>query len=294
MPSGAGIRAQLERILGSAGFTASERLRRFLRYVVERSLAGEAAQLKEYVIGREVFDRDDQYDPRIDSIVRVEAGRLRTKIDEYYNGPGRADDVVIRLQRGSYAPLFESRVPEVAAAPAAPTTPPAAAAGVSAPARWRLGVGILAALLAIAAIAVWRAGIWATPARPADTAAVLPFTSYSADPADQRLAAQVTDGVTGELARLGTVGVVSHTSALQFAGARRPLREIARTLDADFIIEGSIVRGGSAPRLQIRLVDGVTDRKVWVEDFEGTADLAELQRRIARGVSSAATAYRRR
>ena len=109
MPTPDHVRAQLERILGSAGFAASERLRRFLRYVVERSLAGEAGQLKEYVIGRDVFDRDEDYDPRLDSIVRVEAGRLRTKIDEYYHGPGRTDDVIIRLQRGSYAPVVEER-----------------------------------------------------------------------------------------------------------------------------------------------------------------------------------------
>ena len=73
----------------------------------ERTIAGEGDQLKEYVIGRAVFDRGDDYDPRIDSIVRVEAGRLRSKVDEYYSGPGRGDGILIKLQRGSYAPTFE-------------------------------------------------------------------------------------------------------------------------------------------------------------------------------------------
>lgn len=293
MPTADQVRAQLERILGSAGFAASERLRRFLRYVVERSLAGEAGQLKEYVVGREVFDRDEDYDPRLDSIVRVEAGRLRTKIDEYYHGPGRADDVIIRLQRGSYAPVFEGRegqpvADDPAAAPDIPSKVPK-------PARWRLGVGLLAATLVVAAIVVWRAGIWATAARPSPvaTVAVLPFESYSTDTADELLAARMTDGVTGELARLGTLGVVSHTSALQYAGARKPLREIAQSLDADFIVEGNLVRAGGDLRVQVRLVDGAKDRKLWVEDFESpSAEIGQLQRRIASAVAAAAAAAR--
>jgi len=293
MPTPDQVRAQLERILGSAGFAASERLRRFLRYVVERSLAGEAGQLKEYVIGRDVFDRDEDYDPRLDSIVRVEAGRLRTKIDEYYHGPGRADDVIIRLQRGSYAPVVEGRDGRDAADDPAPVMN--IPSTVRQPARWRLGFLLLAGTLVVAAVVVWRAGIWATPARatPEATVAVLAFKSYSTDAADEQLAARVTDGVTGELARLGTLGVVSHTTALQYAGTRTSLREIAQSLDADFIVEGTLVRGSGDLRVQVRLVDGAKDRKLWVEDFESpSAEIAQLQRRIASAVATAAAAAR--
>ncbi len=281
-------------MLGSVGFASSERLSRFLRFVVERSLAGEGGQLKEYVIGREVFDRNEDYDPRLDSIVRVEAGRLRTKIDEYYNGPGRADDVLIQLRRGSYAPVFDVRNgsgPDRAAAAVETSVPPAK------PARWRLGVGVVAAVLVVAALVTWRAGIWATAERstPDVTIAVLPFHNYSADQAEQLLAARLTDGVTGELARLGTFGVVSHTSAVQFAGERRPLREIAETLGADLILEGTLTSDGGRLRIQVRLVDGRSDRKIWVEDFSGTAaETVELQRRIAQRTSEEARKPRAR
>src|SRR5262245_13370184 len=84
------VRAELDRILTSTGFSSAGRASRMLRYVVDKTLAGEGDQLKEYAVGVEVFERDEQYDPRIDSIVRVEAGRLRTKLDEYYNGEGSA------------------------------------------------------------------------------------------------------------------------------------------------------------------------------------------------------------
>ncbi|MGH9222011.1 MAG: tetratricopeptide repeat protein, partial [Vicinamibacterales bacterium] len=95
-------RAEVERILASKGFASAGRLSRLLRYIVDKTLAGEADQLKEYAVGVEVFDRDDKYDPRLDSIVRVEAGRLRSRLDEYYNGEGANPAWRITLPRGGY------------------------------------------------------------------------------------------------------------------------------------------------------------------------------------------------
>src|SRR5580693_6565210 len=89
------IQDQLERILGSTGFRSSLRLQRFLRLAVERTLAGETDQLKEYAVGRDAFDRGADYDPRSDSIVRVEAQRLRRKLREYYRSTGALDPLVI-------------------------------------------------------------------------------------------------------------------------------------------------------------------------------------------------------
>lgn len=105
-PSPAEVRAQLAAILNSRIFIRSERLRRFLLLTVERVLAGESDQIKEYLIGREVFDRDQRYDPRIDSIVRVEARRMRGKLLQYYREIGQADPVVIEVSHGSYVPTF--------------------------------------------------------------------------------------------------------------------------------------------------------------------------------------------
>src|SRR5271155_3471498 len=103
------IRSQLERILRSRAFIQSHRIRRFLQFIVEESLLGQPHRLKEYLIGLEVFDRRDQFDPRVDSIVRVEARRLRYKLDEYYRSEGREDGIRIVLRKGSYVPIFEYR-----------------------------------------------------------------------------------------------------------------------------------------------------------------------------------------
>jgi serine/threonine-protein kinase len=103
------ILAQLEKILAGADFLHSVRMSRFLRFAVERSLQGKAAELKEYLIGVEVFDRPESYDPRIDPIVRVEARRLRSKLKNYYDTEGRDDALRIEFPKGSYVPVFRTR-----------------------------------------------------------------------------------------------------------------------------------------------------------------------------------------
>ena len=86
------VRDQLERIVSSRGFVSSDRLRRFLRFVVDSALDGRQNELKEYTLGVEVFDRRPDYDPRLEPIVRVEARRLRSKLAKYYETEIEARD----------------------------------------------------------------------------------------------------------------------------------------------------------------------------------------------------------
>jgi hypothetical protein len=103
------IREELSRILESPVFVQSDRLGRFLRYTVETTLAGDAEILKEYLIGTDVYERKPPYHPSVDSIVRSEARRLRSKLKEYYESVGRNDSVFIYYRPGSYVPAFRSR-----------------------------------------------------------------------------------------------------------------------------------------------------------------------------------------
>jgi hypothetical protein len=103
------IREELSRILESAVFIQSDRLGRFLRYTVETTLAGDAETLKEYVIGTDVYERKPPYHPSVDSIVRSEARRLRSKLKEYYESEGKNDSVFIYYRPGSYVPAFRRR-----------------------------------------------------------------------------------------------------------------------------------------------------------------------------------------
>lgn len=100
------IQEQVNRVIASHPLVKSPQLARFLRYCVDKTLAGRPEQLKEHLLAIEVFRRPEDFDARRDPIVRVEARRLRAKLDEYYSGAGRTDPVVISLQRGEYIARF--------------------------------------------------------------------------------------------------------------------------------------------------------------------------------------------
>jgi hypothetical protein len=103
------IRLALEGVVASRAFSTSERLRRFLRFIVEETLAGRGTDLKEYVIGTSVCDRRPDFDPRADPVVRVEARRLRSRLADYYAEEGRSATVVFGVPKGGYVPTRARR-----------------------------------------------------------------------------------------------------------------------------------------------------------------------------------------
>jgi hypothetical protein len=115
------IRPELDQILESHWFRESAQLQKFLRYVVEETLAGRQDGLKEYSLGLAVFHRPPDYDPRTDAIVRVQASQLRKRLSSYYEHEGRDSSLRISLPRGGYVPVWSEAEPETQPALAAPT-----------------------------------------------------------------------------------------------------------------------------------------------------------------------------
>lgn len=100
------VHRQLDRIVTSDEFRHSRRLCAFLQFVVGEALAGRGATLKELVIAHEVFERSDDFDPRDNAVVRVEAGRLRSRLQKFYRTTGLGDEIVVDLPKGTYVPVF--------------------------------------------------------------------------------------------------------------------------------------------------------------------------------------------
>ena len=101
------IRAQVGRLLHSKTFETSEVHRRLLQYLAEKSISGEADRLKEYTIGLEAFGKPPSYDPKHDSIVRLQAGRLRQKLEAYYQAEAAGDAVRVSMPKGAFKLNFE-------------------------------------------------------------------------------------------------------------------------------------------------------------------------------------------
>jgi TolB-like protein len=293
VPPESAVRAALDRILGSPVLSGSTRQGRLLRHVVERALEGRAEEIKEYVLGVEVFDRGQDFDPRLDTIVRVEARRLRGKLDDYYQGAGAGDPVIIQLKPGSYVPQFEWRpLAQVPAGdPGARSPGPAgleeSPASRTPRASWMVAAAAVA-VLGLVAVLAWRPAGQAPGSATPPRLAVLPATHYPADAGAAALADRLTDDVTSELVRLGTLEVVSRTSTRQFAADPRAVRAIAEALDAQWVVELTVHREPDLVRLEARLVDPIRDRKVWVGETPGAeSDLRSIARRAAESIGAA-------
>ena len=145
---------ELEKLLQSRTLQGSESLRGFLRFVVLKAIENQESYLKEYTIATEVFGRSADYDSRNDSVVRVQAGRLRAKLHEYYASEGKDDRVLIDLPKGHYAPVF-SLAPQqngAAGSNGARLEPGVAPANLEAPVlrqtdqAWKVGAAALAVI----------------------------------------------------------------------------------------------------------------------------------------------------
>jgi TolB-like protein/DNA-binding winged helix-turn-helix (wHTH) protein/Tfp pilus assembly protein PilF len=178
--------------------------------------------------------------------------------------------------------------PEIAAAPAGPSSDKP---------RHRLWLAAALIASAIVTISIFTLGQHPLAARffhPASRAAVrslavLPLDNLSGDPSQEYFADGMTDELITELARIPNLRVVSRTSVMADKGSRRPLPDIARQLDVDAIVEGSIVRSGDRIRITAQLIDARTDRHLWAQSFEGHAsDILSLQDSVAQQIATQA------
>ena len=157
VPDRTQISDQIERLVSSHTLHGSESLCKLLRYLAKHAMDQPGVSLKEYQIATEVFGRHDDFDPQVDSAVRVQAGRLRSKLAEYYASEGTEDAIVVELAKGMYVLSFHPRssgngrgVRHGSGSEA--SHDPAAAAGGSR--KWAMVAGVLGVLLAAAVVAI--------------------------------------------------------------------------------------------------------------------------------------------
>jgi adenylate cyclase len=171
--------------------------------------------------------------------------------------------------------------------PKAETTSKNAATALVGPGKWKLWVGILvllsAALFAGYLLFFHRAGRHAI-----HSIAVLPLDNYSGDPSQDYFAEGMTDELTTDLATISRLRVISRSSTTQFTGGHRPSTpEIARMLDVDAVVEGSVRRSGDKVRITAQLIDARADRHLWAKSFErDSRDVLAMQSELASAIAS--------
>ena len=278
----------LERILANDKFAQSDRMGKFLRYIVGETLAGRSDRLKEYPIAIEAFERDESFDPQTSSLVRVEAGRLRTKLHEYYAGDGADDPVIIDLPRGGYVPTFaHQQAPEDTLAPEKLENPLRAIFSIL-----RGHATTTSIILAVVvAGSVWLLTRPVQPIAPVAQRliptrqagiAVLPLRNLTGDPGQDYLSDGMTDAIISHLARSHRLRVASMTSVMHFKNTAMSVPEIGQKLGVGHLVEGSVKRSGKLVQISAKLIDAQSNRHVWVQVFERPLrEMPALQNEVA-------------
>jgi adenylate cyclase len=226
------IRAQLKTILEHPEFQATERLRNFLRFVVEEALAGRSAGLKGYTVATRVFGRNESFDPSRDPIVRIEAGRLRRSLERYYLVAGDRDPIRIEIPKGRYVPRFTRQVPARTRA-----TDFAFPDSERPPLR---------------------------EDRP--TIAVLPFRDLTGDPARAFFVSGLVEELVNEVNQYDNVIAIACQQAelAVDGGGGRPAEG---NIEARFMLGGSVRRDDAELKIAAQLTDTATVRQVWGESY---------------------------
>lgn len=317
----------LGRVLASRAFRGAARKRRFLEFVVRQTQDGHADRIKAFSIAMDVFDRDEGFDPVLDPVVRIHAGRLRQSLDQYYANEGAADPIRITIPKGCYVPHFDTRPDACAKAadcgspgpgepdcrPAeddanpVPPTPTAIVvqsfcSGVlRATARWQLvtaaGLVILAALVSIApswirlSEARGHSEEPASVARQGSSLLVAPVTNDTGDPTLDRIADSFTEALAGALTRSGTLLVFGMDPHVR-DDAGTALPKPGRSPAFDYVLRGSITRLGEQVEITATLMDTRDGRYLWADTMRGGAassSMIDLWQDIAARVAGALT-----
>jgi adenylate cyclase len=290
-PTAEEVKPYLRELLGRGAFSASERHRRFLSYVVQETLEGRANRIKAYNIALAAFDRMEDFDPLTDPIVRIEAARLRRSLQHYYLTAGQADRIRIDIPKGSYAATFtyQEGTPGALEKPSVSTA--AAIAWRRSPFRASYSRLRLAALMVAFGMLVGSLAIYAianhvmqvTPriiASDQPSLVIAPFEDTGGDPNRAFVARGLTYEVGTALAQLKDVAVFGFGPV---RGENAPTADHA----SDLTLMGSVHANRSSMRVAIFLMDSRTGRFLQSWSFQKDligSDLIKAQADVAQQV----------
>lgn len=248
------IRTAVAALVASPLLRSSARQRRFLEYIVDETLNGRGARVNGYALGIEVFDRASDFDPTTDAIVRVEAGRLRSKLVEYSSGLGAGAAVEVALPRGHYVPEFRFRA-------ARETGLPASATPLKSDQTHRLE---------------HRTAI-----------AVLPLQNLNGGPERDYFCDGLADDLITALSKITGFTVLTRFAAFRFKGQNVEPQAIAESLNVDYLLMGSVRYAGPRLRVSLQLIDGTSARALWSERYDDAVEnVFEVQDHVVAAVAT--------
>lgn len=292
----ANIAEALNRLLRSQHMAHAPRMRRLISYIVLETINGRTRSLKGYTIGVEVFDRDQSFDPDRDSIVRVQMGRLRTILDQYYLTQGKSDPIRISVAKGTYVPNFSRIRPATASGQSGLT---ALKAGHSTKHLLWLSALFLAGLLSLFIyhkfLSGTHAGGSASQQKPDQEEAIgrpviaaFPFRNLSPGSGITYLTKGLAVELISNLSRFKQLDVLSQDITVFTEEPISNLPKFGHRLGAQYIVTGTIASMSDKLKILVHLQDTESGRVIWSNDTVWDARLSnelEIQADIARKVA---------
>lgn len=271
-------RDALARILASKTFAEVPRLSRFLKFVVEETLASRGDRLKGVTLAFEVFDKIDPSEAQSTTIVRVEAGRLRRRLTDYYGNEGMADPLRITIPKGGYMPVFEpgDNATEKATPPKQTHLPPITAEqSRQAPSRGhaaRLGwSALLVTAVLVLAGALWRqdgdSELAGMVSDNVPVIAVLPFENFTQGQQHDGMGLEIADSLIGALSKRPDLKVIALSSTNYFRSDVLSVRDIGRDVKASHVLHGGYSSAPDSMRITVSLHDARSGYVIWSDEF---------------------------
>jgi TolB-like protein len=230
-PDQVAIKEELERILSSKVFRKSPALSSFLKYVVNETIEGKVDEIKEYSIAVKALGKPADFNPQIDAMIRIHAGRLRRSLLEYYTAEGNADPILILLNRGSYVPEFSLRENKSADSKSELTTD-------------------------------------SQPKTTSNRIAVLPFKNLSGLADNDFLVDGFCEQLSSDLAQFPEIEVIAYFSTSRFRDEKPDIRLVGAELGTSHLITGSLYRDKKRLRISMQLISASSGAQLWTESFE--------------------------
>ncbi len=252
------ILVELNRILSSDLFSRSSVLSKFLKFIVEETIACRTEELKEYTIAVSALGKSTDFNPQIDAIVRIHAGRLRRLLKEYYASSGKTDAIKIELVSGTYVPVFRNHLTSKQKDTAANIVQPI------------------------------------SYSRTKLTLAVLPFRNLCPTNEYQFFVDGFGEEMTRIFSKFQSIDVIAHHSARKYASALEDIRMIGTDLGVHYLINGSVKRSSEEIIVNVGLIEVLKGRQVWSQTYNHALNidnLMDIQNKITESVYSILGGY---
>jgi TolB-like protein len=253
------IQKQLQLLLNSDGIRNSQVLTKFLEFVVSEKLAGHDDEIKEYTIGVRALGRPSDFNPQLDAIVRIHAGRLRRAITQYYYSEGKNDPVIIHIPKGTYIPGFSINNAE-------PNS--------------------FSADLSKTEHAEHSSENGNNKHATKPVLAVLPFRNLSAENSRDNFIDGIGEQLASDLAKFNHISIISYYSTHNYDPAFAELKEMKKSMDIDYVLTGTVRFISDKLRLNVQLITTENGAAIWTETYVHhlTRDIFDIQEEITNQV----------